>query len=706
MKGKLKEAVFVWCSGFFLFGVIEGVSLSAIDRFATLYRVPWFDSLHLRQLSFRLFGYLFCGLVGGLFSHVISLWRVKRENAVAFHMASFLFVLIVIYQAFPLNNTTLKRFFVPGAVDNLLVMMATLGMVTLFFRKVLSRNAEERWGLFMTWTAALSVLFVGDQWWLNDGVFGRDVYGINPNLRAKDTMYLFLGVGSVLVLSMAFRRAAQFLGRLFVKRGSVPFRIASLLLFLWFLFVFYPTLASWAKPSPQKQLPNLLWIVMDTVRADHLSSYGYPKTTTPRIDDIAAEGVLFERMMSPAPYTLPSHASMFTGLYQYHHGVGEGHPFLDPSLDTIAAWMTRQGYQTVGFSNNPWVGKNTNLARGFEEFYELWLLGDRPFLERFWNWSTGRMRYGAEPTNKLVERWIRLHPHSPFFVFINYVEPHLAYQYREEFTPRFMDRPYSMEEIRGVNQNAQAFHAGKVRMVPEDFRILTSLYDGEICYLDREVGKLVDFLKESRLLDNTILLITSDHGENLGDHGLMNHQFCLYQTLLHVPCILRYPKMIPAGLRIHDPVSLVDLFPTLMALVGGKGDLQTVVFDGENLSSLLGGDRSGKRHSPILAEYDRPVLSIAEIQGGYPDVSFSRFDRALRSIQKEGYKYIWASSGDAELYFLEKDPFELKNLAVEIPEKGEVLGTLLPQAAEPRTPSFRRHTREVEEGLRALGYLH
>ena len=278
-----------------------------------------------------------------------------------------------------------------------------------------------------------------------------------------------------------------------------------------------------------KGKPNILWIVMDTVRADHLSCYGYQRNTTPNIDRMASEGILFENAISAAPWTLPSHASMFTGMFPSKHGVDAEHHWLEDGFQTVAEVLRLHGYRTFGYSNNPVVSRRKNLSQGFDTFeFTDWgrRMESSALADLLWINTTKRyiednyllIDDGARRTNKIVESWIAEanQPEAPFFVFINYVEAHDPYHPPAPYAAPYLGEGMSLAKAMKVNQDEAAYMSGKVEMSEEDVNILLSLYDGEISYLDFRMGKLFDYLRELEILDETMVIITADHGENFG----------------------------------------------------------------------------------------------------------------------------------------------------------------------------------------------
>lgn len=447
--------------------------------------------------------------------------------------------------------------------------------------------------------------------------------------------------------------------------------------------------------------PNVLWIVMDTARADHLACYGYARPTTPYLDQLAREGVLYEQAISPAPWTIPAHASMFTGLYPRKHQATNAHPFLARSFPTVAEVLRSYGYRTVGFSSNPSVGPASQLQQGFDQFYKVYASPDGAGPG---DMDPHRFSVPAHKTNAEVRAWLAQHgeDRTPFFMFINYIDPHLPYHPPADYAQQFLAPGISLETAWQVNQDCRLYWTGAVEMSEADFAILRSLYDGEIRYLDSQIRDLLDQFRTREILDRTVVIITSDHGENIGDHHLMDHQFCVYDTLLHVPLIIRYPPRFPAGQRVRDIVQTTQIFPTLLDVIGldweGRDELQG--------HSLLEEEPPSQPWPRGLAEYD-PGL------GPQAGMMPAAYNRELKTVRDAEFKYIWASDGNDELYHLTEDPDELNNVLAAHPKKAQELRQQLQDwlnsfevpdltATSAEVPAIDEATRQQ---LKALGYV-
>ena len=468
--------------------------------------------------------------------------------------------------------------------------------------------------------------------------------------------------------------------------------------------------------------PNVFLAVMDAVRSDHLSCYGHPRKTTPNIDIIAQESVLFENVFSAAPWTPPSHASMFTGMYPSQHGVLGKNLYLDEEIPTIAEIFSSEGYETLGICVNYWVSTKTGLARGFNRFVsEL----NRGYIKRFaprlsldWiifcletdirfmvhNWS-----HEAKVFQE-IKRWIlnSQKRNKPFFIFVNYFDAHTPYDPPQPFKKKFQkvyNRNVDLEKISDVfnSRHGYPYIAKETEVSEEEWDVLRSWYDGSIAYIDFFLGKLFDYLKERELYDDTFIVITSDHGESFGEHQLANHLFCLYDTLLHVPLIMRHPELTSEGKRISNIVSNIDIFPTLLDILNMKSNSK---ISGVNLIPF----ENRIYHKYVCAEYGPPLADITALKRLSPNVESSicnKYNKNLKCIRSDDFKYIIASDGKEELYNLEKDPDESKNIIVEFPEKAKELKSLLTAELKARPINKRISTfdDEMKKRLRELGYF-
>jgi arylsulfatase A-like enzyme len=428
--------------------------------------------------------------------------------------------------------------------------------------------------------------------------------------------------------------------------------------------------ARWDAPPPQL----LLLISIDTLRPDHLGAYGYERPTSPTLDAVAAEGVVFEDVMSTSPWTLPSHASMLTGLYPSSSGVDSQGAALPEDVATLASWLSEKGFATAAVVNSLNLSERHGFDRGFEEFLYV-----RENAAR------------REPNRLITDRarsWLRAPDERRRFLFLHYYDVHSDFVSMPESEARFIgdyDGP-----VDGSTRQLSKVRRGlsDLRLGPQDIAHLFDRYDAGIRQLDDELARLLRYLDESGWAERTLLAVTSDHGEEFGEHGSYLHGRTQYQEVLHIPLILRGPG-IPAGVRVVTPVSLVDLAPTLLSMLGVPSPAG---LDGIDLSALWQRDVSGLELRLLYSEADH--------RNAIPD--------ATRSIRQGRFKLIVdRATGSYALYDLERDRPELHDLASEHPEVAHRLLEQIEQRMGRRVeaPAAALLDRSETERLRSLGYL-
>lgn len=487
------------------------------------------------------------------------------------------------------------------------------------------------------------------------------------------------------------------------------------------------TIVSGCKESSRAQSsstrPNVLWVVWDTVRADHLSLYGYERPTTPRLEEWAKGARVFENCISTATSTVPSHASMFTGLLPSEHGIHNKHRFLDDGYTTVAERFGEAGYQTYLFAANPHISQDENFHQGFDVEEHPWspqyrdeairilqeklLPDDQGGLARKIREGAGtnwNIKACGALAQKGAEAWLaQRDPDRPFFIFLNYMEAHEPYIPAESYRRLMM----SPEDVRrscklGPVWPAIWYHSfGLKSYSDEDIAIMGATYDATLRELDDLFAELIASLEAAGDLDNTIVVLTADHGEHLGDHHMLDHQFALYNPLIHVPLVLHYPQGVEPG-RDSRPVMNFDLFPTLLELAGLDlpPDLNT------RARSLLAPLEARLRIAEYPAVFEK---GLRRVKQGYPDWDPSPWRRTFRALFADDHKYIWASDDRHELYDLADDPGELHNLVTTRADRAAELDALLAEQvaafAEPlRSIRARPPSRDHQTRLENLGY--
>ncbi|HET7743268.1 MAG TPA: sulfatase [Gaiellaceae bacterium] len=471
--------------------------------------------------------------------------------------------------------------------------------------------------------------------------------------------------------------------------------------------------------------PNIVLLVLDSVRVANVSCYGYERETTPALDELARQGALFEQAISVGCWTLPVHTTVFTGLYPFSHGVTISRDALPEGAPTLARRLREIGYGTVCFSNNPYISAATGLTQGFETVEDLWRL-TRPRgiakpkgsarlaglkdrggpaarvvlpLARMAARSRRAVRAmrawrstsdsGARLTNERIRAWLDgRQSDEPFFVFVNYMESHERYAPPYPYGRRFMRSAPSPLALARANASKAEILGGDEDRRARDIETVRSLYDGCLRYLDERVGELVEMLRSQGILDDTVVIVASDHGDSLGEHGFLGHRLHLYEPLVHVPLVIRYPKRFPAGTRVSEQVQLGDLFPTILDLSGAEGAAA-----GNGFKSLAGPFGGG--HAFTVAENTAP-----KSMGGI----------RMRMVRDVQHKLIWRSDGKHELYDLTADPGERSNRVLSEPAlAGRLIGELdaweQSLEADALGTSAAEYDDEVLERLRGLGYI-
>lgn len=409
-------------------------------------------------------------------------------------------------------------------------------------------------------------------------------------------------------------------------------------------------------PDPKADAPNVLVIVVDTLRADHLSAYGYHRETSPFIDSLAQEGVRFQNAISPSSWTQPSHASLLTGRYTYEHQA-ELAP-LDGKYPTIGEVLQTQGYRTGAFSaNTEFFTRRQGFGRGFLHFEDNYLTATDAFLNssvygflfdfyglrKALNYEGVPTRRYAEDINRSALAWIDRNPQKPFFVFINYFDVHDPYLPPEPYRSKFASSPHPGGLINGFMERYSPF------LTPEQIQTEMDAYDGAISYVDDEIKNLFAELEARGLLENTVVIVTSDHGESFGEHGLLQHSASLYLQEIHVPLVVWGMQSAEPGKVIDTPVSISALPATLTSLVNAGEN----TFPGPSLVELLENDAEP-------ADWPDPIAEVAQFSGAAEQNPTTHGQ--MKSVVGQNLQYILHEKFGEELYNWREDPQEVNNL--------------------------------------------
>lgn len=452
--------------------------------------------------------------------------------------------------------------------------------------------------------------------------------------------------------------------------------------------------------------PNVLLVSIDSLRADHLSAYGYTRETSPQIDMLAAGGAMFEHAFSTTSWTLPSHIALFTSMHDLVHGVVFHDRALDPLRTTLPEVFQQHGYATAGFYSGPYLVPAFGFGRGFDTYVPCMDYLDPEALERTEFAPASHQASHSDVTSPClrdaVVSWLDEAPARPFFLFLHMWDVHYDYIPPPEYARRFTDPDHeSPIDFTGFQRN----RAINRRMNPRDLAHLIGLYDGEIAYTDHHLGQIVARLEALGLLDDTLIVVTSDHGDAFFEHGVKGHQNDLYDEVLHIPLIFSWPGQVQAGQRYAEQVSIIDVMPTVLALAGLPTPPEAL---GRDLSPLLRGERATEAAgSTVFAELT---------------VFGKSYDLKLRALRTPQYKAILelpASGGTLPrgvVYDLSTDPGEQRPVGAERPDLAqtaaqqldemmtwsESYARRLPQRAGGGVPP---DLGSIRDRLRALGYL-
>ena len=700
MKTELSTVIGIAC----LVGLVGGLMVGIGDSVAVILgqggNLVLSDILRFTLYSVALYGAIGCIVMAVIGTIVFIIMRVGRYHVKNTRLAGiliFFFVMITVYVLFP----------IPVGIGDVTInlLMSTICGVAL---ALLSVYVLEK-GIKNEKLIATSISLLIWIWVLLYGIFGilwfMDTFSSSSVSLAVLALLVVDSLLAVGLYRLSLSVLRKYDSRKIRQAGWIALTVmASICIAVAVIGPFNAdtsTAAEGLAASPTSEngiaagsaglegKPNIIWIVMDTVREDGLSCYGYDRNTSPYIDRIASEGILYENAFSTAPWTLPSHASMFTGMFPSQFGTDAEFWHLESDFETIAEALRSYGYLTLLYSNNGQLSPAQNMAQGFDT-YEITNTGKEAELISMVDQLKLRRYYiqlfriedkgvevviddGAYKTNKVVKGWIADadRAEEPFFLFINYMEAHYPYHPPLEYALRF--RPgNSTKSALLVSQDPISYITGRVKQSEEDFAILRGLYDAEISYLDFRMGELFDYLRELDIMNDTVLIITSDHGEYFGEHQLMGHVFGVYDTLIHVPLIIRYPPLFEAGMRVDEQVQLTDIFPTILDIVGIDRDSNdqimgnSLIRDGQNSETTF-----------AIAEHGSFVWSLNSLMNNNRKFDIAAINRRLKTVRDGEYKYIWSSDGRDELYNILNDPDELNNLIESEPEKASELKAYL-----------------------------
>lgn len=436
--------------------------------------------------------------------------------------------------------------------------------------------------------------------------------------------------------------------------------------------------------------PNLVLITIDTLRADHLGCYGYKVARTPNIDGFAASAVLFERAFTVSNNTLPSHAAMLVGKYPHNFGIPRNGFRLPAGCETLATILKSRGYETAAFISASALNSKLGLDRGFDLYNE-----------DFDTREIDQVQRRASATGKETVAWLKGRRKGPFFLWVHYFDPHYPYTppkpYDTEFYPEY-DGPAdgSIEFIHGID-GSKGF--SKIKTTADDYRKLIALYDGEIAYLDAQLGELFSILNQAQHRERTMVVFVADHGESLTEHKYyFDHGEYLYQPSMHVPLIIRPPSrdVSVAAYRESGPVETIDIFATAL------GQLGIAVPNDSDSDDLSARWRSASASGAALCfgESCRPWGVEEQYRGRWANFGKAQFvlDYPWKLILTPYKKLV-------ELYRLDTDPGELVNIAHSHPDVVDRLSHELRMWRQSGKDVAAEIDLDNMEKLRSLGYI-
>jgi arylsulfatase A-like enzyme len=459
---------------------------------------------------------------------------------------------------------------------------------------------------------------------------------------------------------------------------------------------------------------NVVVVVLDTVRGQ--TTVPADDALLPTIASLADEGTEFERAFTSAPWTLPSHASLLTGTYSSKHDTHGRNPVLDESLTTLAEVFSANGYETKAISSNTWISDEFGFDRGFDDVQHAWRWDDADVADRSpaegdddeWRTQATENLRAGDATDRALD-WLSSSSERPFFLFLNYIDAHFEYAPPEEYVADRLPPGYDYERAVDVLDDPRAYDVGEVTLTAAERAALRALYRGELAYLDDTIGRLVDELRANGVWDDTVLVVTSDHGENVGDHGFVGHQYNLYDTLIHVPLVVTGGAFDDADGTADRLVQLLDLPVTLLDEVG----IDAPAFRSQSQGHSFHPDSTVPRRDHVLAEHITPQPDVDTLRRRYDELPpyLSSLDRylPLRAVRTERWKLVSGADGSRSLFDLDADAAESTDVADQRSGTAErlddVLTEWLASFEQSVSDSSTDISDESRERLRNLGYL-
>lgn len=653
------QGMMAWCA----YAVLEFVVVSLLFRFTRPYAV--FTPGHWGATGLLISAFLATGILAGSLTgiavHLLS-GKITFARNVSPHLILERAATLTLVFAFAANlipSPTARNEKAP-------MLLVCVAFVALLLACIRSETWSRKAGL------------LGSPWVVSGVLLGLrqefilfQLQNLAEQLGTRTLPYSLLLIGSLIaaIISAIWlgrrwsARLAQ--ARIFELNWAAPVLALALLAGSVSLARMSAAQASPSEVISKSSQPNVIVIVIDTVRADHLSVYGYDRDTTPNLKKLAEDSAVYDQAFSASDITLTSHATLFTGMYASWHGAHCQPPeatygrAVEPQVPTLAEVLSAKGYRTLGAAANLYLRPDFGLQRGFQTFRiprpVPVLTDESPYLLRIrmrevlsWMVDTSqfdRLYARGDDINRTFFDEVRHKDFSdaPFFAFLNYMDAHFPY-----IPPAPYDRLFPGKNIRLLPDNLTAIQDDVVHGGPLPDAYAThamSQYDGGIAYMDAQIGNLIQWLKEQKVYDNTMIVVASDHGEAFGEKRLFLHANSTYQNLLHVALLIKFPHNAHKGV-VKVPVSLADVAPTLLRALGYQPPPAVQGKDLLDPASLA-------EPREVFAEsFPCPVLHPPECPQGC----------LIRTVISWPNKFIASSSGKYETYDLSQDPAEDRNL--------------------------------------------
>lgn len=716
----ISKAALFWSVGGFVFGLAElwtGIGI-----------YPWvFQSLSklwIGPFVYSLIGMILGGALGcliSLFAKSLQMNWLQNIELEPFYIVAEISFFALIVVTFWLTTTigivwgrTIQNYlFIAG----LIFVFYICGCI--LYKVIVKKKTKENWIPFFVALSCCLYVFLSLGLYLN--------FFVLPGFfTPKSMIYNLLSLSGSVILGLCIYylllKVARFnwlhrIGMVFVLIGIITITTGIIRVHLIEASGKGKTKSSKALPITMKkevqrsQKPNVLLLSIDTLRADYLSCYGNNEIKTPSIDSLADNGVLFDRSIAQSSWTVPSLSSMLTSLYPATHGLIKKASTKDSlpkaqkdSLGVrLAEVLNYVGYKTQAIVMNPFILPAFHFDKGFDNFC---LIADvisekkEAFLWKYLKSkifvgvknSRSKCNHTVEITKKAIE-WLKSKRAQPFFLWIHYLDPHMPYERYKTYglNPGYKGILRDTEFVRRLIPST--IRLDKCKFSVADKNQIKTFYKEEILFVDENVGLLLKKLEELKLVENTIIVLTSDHGEEFWDHNGFEHGHTMYQELVHVPLIFQFPGVLPRRKRISKQVRIIDIMPTILDLAGIEHNLK---IQGKSLMPIIKGEEKEDRiaFSDNLLQYEERKL-----------------------IRTKKYSFIYfPDSQKKELYDLEKDSLEMNNVADEYPElckkfRSKIISwqedckKLAETLGKKQRSSSSPLPKKAKERLKSLGYL-